>query len=198
MGHANESGRRRCGHRCCRARSDRSISTGLRRPCKHGRRTCLAQSSSVHSKGGRPSYTSVSPAAGILSSCSLVTCPPVCACTVQWSSRGFTQWEYPYGAGRAGVDVITHGEFWGADQHNSCQHQWGTSVACPVVVGALALLLSSIPERDGQRERLLNPAALKQVIYAGARRMANYSWLEQACAPSASCRSNSLWTGMVY
>ncbi|EOD06964.1 hypothetical protein EMIHUDRAFT_106641 [Emiliania huxleyi CCMP1516] len=94
-----------------------------------------------------------------------------------WSSRGMTLWEEPLGAGRAGVDVITHGEFWGADQHNACQHQWGTSVACPVVVGLLALLLSSLPER--QRNTLLNPAALKQVVYAGSSPLPDYGWLEQ-------------------
>ena len=94
-----------------------------------------------------------------------------------WSSRGMTLWEEPLGAGRAGVDVITHGEFWGADQHNACQHQWGTSVACPVVVGLLTLLLSSLPER--QRNTLLNPAALKQLVYAGSSPLPDYGWLEQ-------------------
>lgn len=91
------------------------------------------------------------------------------------------------------MDVLTHGEFWAADQHNSCQHQWGTSVACPAVVGVLAMLLSAIPE--GARAALLNPAALKQVLYAGAKPMPQYSWLEQVrcllpCHPfAADCLS---------
>ena len=30
-----------------------------------------------------------------------------------WSSRGMTTWELPHGYGRAGIDVVTYGEFWG-------------------------------------------------------------------------------------
>ena len=96
-----------------------------------------------------------------------------------WSSRGETLWENPHGAGRVGVDVITHGEFWGAAPGGGCQHQWGTSVSCPVVVGVLAMLLSSVapgPRRDALR----SPAALKQVLARGSARMGgNASHLEQ-------------------
>ena len=77
-----------------------------------------------------------------------------------WSSRGMTTWELPHGYGRAGIDVVTYGEFWGKAPRGGCQHQWGTSVACPVVVGVLTLLLSEQP--PSRRRALLSPAAVKQ------------------------------------
>ena len=69
-----------------------------------------------------------------------------------WSSRGPTLWELPHGAGRMGVDVVTHGEFWAIHPSGRCQRQYGTSVACPVVVAVLALLLSSL---GAEQRRLL-------------------------------------------
>lgn len=94
-----------------------------------------------------------------------------------WSSRGMTMWEQPHGVGRMGVDVVTHGEFWGAAPGGGCQHQWGTSVACPVIVGVLALLLSALPA--SQRARLRSPAAVKQVLALGASRLPGASVFEQ-------------------
>uniref|UniRef100_A0A7S0J759 Subtilisin n=1 Tax=Calcidiscus leptoporus TaxID=127549 RepID=A0A7S0J759_9EUKA len=88
-----------------------------------------------------------------------------------------TLWELPHGAPRYGVDVITHGEFWGAKPGGGCQHQWGTSVACPVVVGVLAMLLSSL--RVAERAPLRSPAALKQLVMAAALPMEGLSALEQ-------------------
>jgi membrane-bound transcription factor site-1 protease len=98
-----------------------------------------------------------------------------------WSSRGMTQWESPHGAGRVGVDVVGHGEFWGGSnapsKHGGCQFQWGTSVACPVVVGSLALLLSGVSAE--KRRQLRSAAAIKQVLARGARRLDGPSILEQ-------------------
>ena len=58
-----------------------------------------------------------------------------------------------------------------------CQFQWGTSVACPVVTGALALILSSVGKT--RREALRSPAAIKQVLHRGARRMPRGNIFEQ-------------------
>ncbi|KAL1520424.1 hypothetical protein AB1Y20_022008 [Prymnesium parvum] len=94
-----------------------------------------------------------------------------------WSARGISVQEHPYGAGRMTVDITTFGEFWGMSSDGSCAHQWGTSVACPVVVGVMALLLSSVGE--ARRAQLRNPAAMKQVITQSARRLDAPSFLEQ-------------------
>ena len=90
-----------------------------------------------------------------------------------WSSRGATLWEVPYGTGRNGVDVVTHGEFWGMDPKGACQHQWGTSVACPVVVGVLAMLLSAFAAP--RRRPLLSPAAVKQLLASSSQPLPRYS-----------------------
>ena len=94
-----------------------------------------------------------------------------------YASRGPTLWELPHGASRMGVDVVTHGEFWAARPSGGCQLQWGTSVACPVVVGVLALLLSSLTPT--QRAALRSPAALKQALHQSSSRMPGRSHLEQ-------------------
>jgi len=46
-----------------------------------------------------------------------------------------------------------------------------------VVAGAAALLASAVP--DGARWRRLNPAALKQLLVAGAKRLVGRSAFEQ-------------------
>ena len=74
--------------------------------------------------------------------------------------------------------MVTYGEFWGKAPRGGCQHQWGTSVACPVVVGVLALLLSELP--PARRALLLNPAAIKQVLVEAAEPMPRISHMEQA------------------
>ena len=98
-----------------------------------------------------------------------------------------TTWELPHGYGRAGIDVVTYGEFWGKAPRGGCQHQWGTSVACPVVVGVLALLLSELP--PARRALLLNPAAIKQVrARARARVRARVSAATQPGGHQAGAR----------
>ena len=100
-----------------------------------------------------------------------------------YASRGPTLWELPHGAGRMGVDVAAPGEFWAARSYppGGCQYQWGTSVACPVVVGVLALLLSSLP--PAQRAVLRSPVALKQALHASSERLSGASYLEQVRSP---------------
>ena len=89
-----------------------------------------------------------------------------------------TTWELPHGYGRAGIDVVTYGEFWGKAPRGGCQHQWGTSVTWPVVAGVPALLLSELP--PARRALLLNPAAIKQVLVEAAEPMPRISHMEQA------------------
>ena len=109
-----------------------------------------------------------------------------------YSSRGSSLWELPHGVGRMGVDVVALGEFWAAHPSGGCQHQWGTSVACPVVVGVLALLLSSLGPM--QRAALRSPAALKQVLAASSQRLpGRVSYLEQG---SGALRPHALHAAM--
>lgn len=49
----------------------------------------------------------------------------------------------------------------------------GTSVASPVVAGAVALLASGVPES------IVNPASMKQALMASARRLPAISMFEQ-------------------
>ena len=60
-------------------------------------------------------------------------------------------------------DVLTYGtRVLGLSLTQGCRALSGTSVACPVVAGAVALLASIVPEP--RRWQLLNPGALKQVL----------------------------------
>ena len=53
----------------------------------------------------------------------------------------------------------------------------GTSVASPVVAGAVCLLASTVPE--AQRWKLLNPASMKQALVEGADRLIGMNAYEQ-------------------
>ncbi|KAJ1630000.1 hypothetical protein T492DRAFT_872539 [Pavlovales sp. CCMP2436] len=93
----------------------------------------------------------------------------------RWSSRGATKTELPDGPGRAKPDVLTVGEFWAAKQGGGCQFQWGTSVSCPVVSAALALILSGL---EGPQRARLNPGALHQLLLESARPLGGTSVFE--------------------
>ena len=58
-----------------------------------------------------------------------------------------------------------------------CRSLSGTSVASPVVAGAVALLASIVPE--SQRDILLNPASMKQALVEGASRLSGLNVFEQ-------------------
>ena len=92
-----------------------------------------------------------------------------------------------------GVDVVTHGEFWAIHPSGRCQRQYGTSVACPVVVAVLALLLSSLGAE--QRRLLRSPAAIKQVLAESSQRLRGgaFSYLEQG---SGALRPHALFAAM--
>uniref|UniRef100_A0AC35G609 Peptidase S8/S53 domain-containing protein n=1 Tax=Panagrolaimus sp. PS1159 TaxID=55785 RepID=A0AC35G609_9BILA len=94
----------------------------------------------------------------------------------KFSSRGMTTWELPEGYGRIKPDIVTYGsQIFGPSLYGGCRSLSGTSVAAPVITGAVAILLSSIPE-----ERRRNPAMIKQILAEGAKKLeTNASMFEQ-------------------
>lgn len=63
----------------------------------------------------------------------------------KFSSRGMTTWELPYGYGRLKPDIVTYGsQVKGSNVKGGCRSLSGTSVASPVVAGAVTLLASGI------------------------------------------------------
>eukprot|EP01025_Chloroclados_australasicus_P034791 TRINITY_DN3552_c0_g1_i6.p1 TRINITY_DN3552_c0_g1~~TRINITY_DN3552_c0_g1_i6.p1 ORF type:complete len:948 (+),score=131.28 TRINITY_DN3552_c0_g1_i6:252-2846(+) len=96
----------------------------------------------------------------------------------QFSSRGMSTWELPYGYGRSKPDVMAYGkDVRGSKIQGGCRTLSGTSVASPVVAGAVCLLASTVSEPE--RWRILNPASMKQVLIEGADRMKNLNVYEQ-------------------
>uniref|UniRef100_A0A914YNM7 Peptidase S8/S53 domain-containing protein n=1 Tax=Panagrolaimus superbus TaxID=310955 RepID=A0A914YNM7_9BILA len=88
-----------------------------------------------------------------------------------------TTWELPEGYGRIKPDIVTYGsQIFGPSLYGGCRSLSGTSVAAPVITGAIAILLSSIPERERRR----NPAMIKQILLEGAKKLeTNASMFEQ-------------------
>lgn len=95
-----------------------------------------------------------------------------------FSSRGMTNWELPGGYGRFKPDIVTYGvSLLGSRMDYGCRALSGTSVASPVVAGAVVLLASVVP--SAQRRRLVNPASMKQALLSTARRLPGASIFEQ-------------------
>ncbi|TYZ57718.1 hypothetical protein PybrP1_006293 [[Pythium] brassicae (nom. inval.)] len=88
-----------------------------------------------------------------------------------FSSRGMTTWELPFGAGRVKPDIVTLAEdIPGFEVARGCTLLSGTSVSAPIVTGAVALLASMVPPEH--RWAVLNPASVKQLLIASADRLA--------------------------
>ncbi|KAG7400196.1 Membrane-bound transcription factor site-1 protease [Phytophthora boehmeriae] len=88
----------------------------------------------------------------------------------EFSSRGMTTWELPFGSGRVKPDIVTLAEdVPGADASGGCKVLSGTSASAPIVSGSIALLASILPAED--RWSLLNPASMKQILLQSADRL---------------------------
>ena len=75
-----------------------------------------------------------------------------------FSSRGMTTWELPHGYGRMKPDILAYGKsVTGSRFYDGCSTMSGTSVASPVVAGAVTLLVSSVPEALRANVRLSLP-----------------------------------------
>lgn len=75
-------------------------------------------------------------------------------------------------------DVVAYGkDVSGSKIQSGCRSLSGTSVASPVVAGAVCLLASVLPKE--QRWRLLNPASMKQALVEGATRIDGPHMYEQ-------------------
>ncbi|CAF0822220.1 unnamed protein product [Rotaria sordida] len=95
----------------------------------------------------------------------------------RFSSRGMTIWELPAGYGRMKPDLVTYGSLVrGSNLVSGCKVLSGTSVASPVVTGAVALLASSVLHRT---PNIINPATLKQALLASAQRIRHANMFEQ-------------------
>lgn len=80
--------------------------------------------------------------------------------------------------GRVKPDIVAYGrEVVGSKISTGCKSLSGTSVASPVVAGAVCLLASVISEKD--RWNLLNPASMKQALVEGAFRLSGPNMFEQ-------------------
>ncbi|XP_033110005.1 membrane-bound transcription factor site-1 protease-like isoform X2 [Anneissia japonica] len=94
----------------------------------------------------------------------------------KFSSRGMTTWELPGGYGRVKPDIVTYGSaVRGSGLKGGCRTLSGTSVASPVVAGAVTLLASAVIEKGN----VLNPASMKQALMASARRLPAANIFEQ-------------------
>ena len=94
----------------------------------------------------------------------------------RFSSRGMTTWELPGGYGRLKPDIVTYGSaVRGSNLKKGCRQLSGTSVASPVVAGAVALLYSGVMHRGS----VINPASMKQALVASTRRLPGVGMFEQ-------------------
>ncbi|XP_023211189.1 membrane-bound transcription factor site-1 protease-like [Centruroides sculpturatus] len=94
----------------------------------------------------------------------------------RFSSRGMTTWELPGGYGRVKPDIVTYGSaVRGSSIKGGCRSLSGTSVASPVVAGAITLLMSGVL----QLGNAINPASMKQALMASARRLPGVPIFEQ-------------------
>lgn len=88
----------------------------------------------------------------------------------EFSSRGMTTWEFPFGSGRVKPDIVALAQdVSGSGVSKGCKLLSGTSASAPIVSAAIAVLASMIPEYE--RWQVLNPASTKQVLLESAERL---------------------------
>lgn len=109
-----------------------------------------------------------------------------------FSSRGMTTGEFANGGyGRVKPDIVTYGsKVRGTGRYGNCNTLSGTSVACPVITGALALLASTVPE--DRRWTLLNPASIKQILHESSQRVPRANIFEQGMGKFDLLRAHTL------
>ena len=82
--------------------------------------------------------------------------------------------ELPEGYGRVKPDIVTYGSgVRGSALGAGCRSLSGTSVASPVVAGAVALLAGAVKHQH------VNPASMKQALMASAQRLGGVNMFEQ-------------------
>ncbi|KAJ8674081.1 hypothetical protein QAD02_005343 [Eretmocerus hayati] len=100
----------------------------------------------------------------------------------KFSSRGMTTWELPAGYGRLKPDLVTYGSsVRGSAREKGCRTLSGTSVASPVVAGAVALLASGFINNQSypDSELKITPASMKQALLETAYRLPGIGMFEQ-------------------
>lgn len=94
----------------------------------------------------------------------------------KFSSRGMTTWELPQGYGRLKPDIVTYGaQVKGSNLKGGCRSLSGTSVASPVVAGAVTLIISGVLKKM----EYINPSSVKQALIEGATRLNDNNMFEQ-------------------
>ena len=82
--------------------------------------------------------------------------------------------ELPAGYGRVKPDIVTYGSgVRGSALHGGCRSLSGTSVASPVVAGAVTLLLGAVSHAH------INPASMKQALMDSAQQLGGANMFEQ-------------------
>lgn len=100
-----------------------------------------------------------------------------------FSSRGMTTHELssPHASyGRVKPDIVAYGRAVSGPSHKntaSCRRLSGTSVASPVVAGAIALIASTVPL--SRRKAVVNPASMKRALLQSSRLLTGLSAFEQ-------------------
>ena len=94
-----------------------------------------------------------------------------------YSSRGMTLWSLPNGYGRMKPDLLAPSQLVsGVNAQGRCTQMSGTSVASPAVAGAIALLMSALPE---DRRSHFNSIVAKQLLMETATTLPDTSIFEQ-------------------